>query len=159
MTHTPGPWFFNEFLRVIETERGFVLAICRDHCETGYANFRLMAEAPNLLEGLEKIANLEGADGMTDAAFTDLALSIAREKIKKFRPQGPPKLISPSDRLAELEAWRALVTERVELIDSIAVAGDDEPCSLLRRISEISNEILDREARDRAGSQYGDGEP
>ena len=40
--------------------------------------------------------------------------------------------------------WDSKVREAIEQIDSIAVAGEDEPESLLRRISEISHELLDQ---------------
>ena len=81
--HTPGPWaiYVNApsdiVIRKMSKDGYELCAIAR--VSSGYANARLIAAAPELLEALERIA----ASDPTHTHFATLAISEARAAIAK----------------------------------------------------------------------------
>ena len=79
-SHTPGPWESKR--RLVWDTNGFSLADCWDYNRTEeecFANARLIAAAPDMLEALEYV-NAKSTIDMDDAMIDVVTAAIAKAK-------------------------------------------------------------------------------
>ena len=88
--HTPGPWIIGRWdlmpqnhIRIHTTDDLFIAEL-GEFADNREANARLIAAAPELLEALQKIFNLEPlANGLTPTEYQDCIDDIAIKAIAK----------------------------------------------------------------------------